>query len=211
MQPTTPIFTGMETTFRDTCALAMQCGHPFPSMLRLYRSVVGLTRVLMQARVNAGLDAGLSDELVALLEKIRDTVGLHFSCRDLPLDDAIRLQTITIALARTAHRARFGQVAHRRPRARPAPAEAVQTAAPEPVRRPLEIAAPDDDTLPDTPASLDLRTKVLNGDPVRDFMSRRFGPNDDVDAAYAEAQRQSAVLAKATAMADRQRLATGRA
>ena len=207
MQPTTPIFPGMEATFRDTCALALQCTHPFPAMLRLYRAVVGLTKTLMQARRDAGLDPALTNDLVALVEQARDTVGLHFSCLDLPLDDAFRLQTITIALARAAHRARCGQIPGRRSHANPI--EPKPPVEPKPIERPRAITPPLDVSVPDTPAPFDMRTKVLNGDPVRDFMSHRFSPNDDVEAAYNEAQRQSAILAKATAMAERQRLAAG--
>ncbi len=58
-----------------------------------------------------------------------------------------------------------------------------------PFVRPREVA-----TNPDgSPAgATDFATKVLNGDPMRDFLSRRFAPEDDVAAAWAEAQRLSA-------------------
>ena len=37
----------------------------------------------------------------------------------------------------------------------------------------------------------DFRAKILNGDPLRDWLSRRYGPGDN-----AEAVRQSAAIAE---------------
>ena len=52
-----------------------------------------------------------------------------------------------------------------------------------------------------TPRMPDFREKPLNGDAYRDFMSHRFGPNDDVEAAGAEAKRLSAAAAAEVEMA----------
>jgi hypothetical protein len=54
----TPSFQGMEDTLRDACERAMQLVFPLPTLLRHYRSVIGLTRALMQARVDVGLPPG---------------------------------------------------------------------------------------------------------------------------------------------------------
>ncbi len=88
----------------------MQLVFPLPTMLRLYRSVIGLTRALMQARMDVGLPPGLSDRLIALLENVRDTTGMHFPDRDMPIEDAIRLHAAIMKLAGIAHRARVGRL-----------------------------------------------------------------------------------------------------
>ena len=43
----------------------------------------------------------------------------------------------------------------------------------------------------------DPREKAPNGDPMRDFMSRRFGPEEDMEAAWETAVRESALLQEA--------------
>ena len=105
-----PSFKGMEDALRDACERAMQLVFPLPTMLRLYRSVIGLTRALMQARMDVGLPPGLSDRLIALLENVRDTTGMHFPDRDMPIEDAIRLHAAIVKLAGIAHRARVGRL-----------------------------------------------------------------------------------------------------
>ena len=100
----------MEDALQDACERAMQLVFPLPTMLRLYRSVIGLTRALMQARMDVGLPPGLSDRLIALLENVRDTTGMHFPDRDMPIEDAIRLHSAIVKLARIAHRARIGRL-----------------------------------------------------------------------------------------------------
>lgn len=122
-----PSFKGMEDTLRDACERAMQLVFPLPTMLRLYRSVIGLTRALMQARVDVGLPSGLSDELIARLDAVRDTTGLHFPDPEMPMEDAIRVHAAMMKLASIAHRARVGRltgtlVGWERPRGTAAPA-----------------------------------------------------------------------------------------
>jgi hypothetical protein len=102
----TPSFQGMEDALRDACERAMQLVFPLPTLLRLYRSVIGLTRALMQARVDVGLPPGLNEELVALLDSVRDTTGMHFPEPDMPMMDAIRVHQAMMALAKVAHLAR---------------------------------------------------------------------------------------------------------
>jgi hypothetical protein len=105
-----PSFKGMEDALRDACERAMQLVFPLPTMLRLYRSVVGLTRAVMQARKDVGLPPGLNDELIALLEKVRDTTGMHFPDPDRPMEDALCLHAAMMKLAAIAHRARAGRL-----------------------------------------------------------------------------------------------------
>jgi hypothetical protein len=191
MQPATPTFPGMEATLRDACERAMQCAFPLLTMLRLYRAVAGLTRALMQARADLCLPAGLSNELVALLEQVRDTVGLHFPDRDMPVNDALCLHTATMALARAAHRARVGRILGRLPRAEQTPAAPPKAPEREPTPRPSETMPLDPGADDDTPEALDLRVKRLNGDPRRDAMSQRYDPNDGLEGDYAKARRQN--------------------
>ena len=57
-------FSGMEAALHDACARA-RAGHavfPLVVMLKLYRSVASLARVLMRARIDAGLSHGLGDD-----------------------------------------------------------------------------------------------------------------------------------------------------
>ena len=205
MQPATPTFPGMEATLRDACERAMQLAFPLLTMLRLYRSVAGLTRALMQARADLGLPAGLSDELVALLEQVRDTVGMHFPDRDMPVPDALCLHTATMALARAAHRARVGRILGRLPRAEQTPAVPPKAPEREPTQRPLDLTPLDPEVDDDTPEALDPRVKRLNGDPWRDAMSQRYDPNDDLEGDYAKAQHLSATLARVAAPPTNQR------
>jgi hypothetical protein len=67
---------------------------------------------------------------------------------------------------------------------------------PKPFVRPREIL-PNPDGTAETAGSADGPVKVLNGDPVRDFMSRRFAPEDDMEGAWSDAQRQSTASADA--------------
>ena len=53
--------------------------------------------------------------------------------------------------------------------------------------------APLDDL--DTPRPVDFRVKISSGDPARDAMSRRYRPDEDIDAAFAQARQQSAEMA----------------
>ena len=108
--PETPEFKGMEDALRDACGRAMQLVFPLATMLRLYRSVAGLTRALMQARADLGLSPRLSDELVALLDTVRDTTGMHFPDPEMPVNDAIQVHRAMMGLARIAHRARVGRL-----------------------------------------------------------------------------------------------------
>jgi hypothetical protein len=50
-----------------------------------------------------------------------------------------------------------------------------------------------------TPRMPDFREKPLNGDPMRDFLSRRFDPSEDVEGAWEEAKKGSAALEAAEA------------
>ncbi len=81
-----------------------------------------------------------------------------------------------------------------------ATAEPIADATPTPFERPQEVSATGN---PATSGSVcpavraNLQAKVLNGDPVRDWMSRRFAPEDDIAAAYADATLRSAALAAA--------------
>ncbi len=142
-----PSFKGMEDTLRDACERAMQLVFPLPTMLRLYRSVVVLTRALIQARKDVGLPPGLNDELIALLEKVRDTTGMHFPDPGMPMEHALCLHAAMMKLAATAHRARAGrlfppQTMWERPRdtAEPAPEPPAEPekAAPNPTPSPWQ-------------------------------------------------------------------------
>jgi hypothetical protein len=119
-----------------------------------------------------------------------------------------------IADERTADRSRRGAVAmnrsmrdtikmlqQRRKKPNPTPEAKVETP-PRSQPKPLPFAqievSPDARPQPNpdgSPRMPDFREKPLNGDPYRDFLSRRFRPDDDVEAAGAEAKRQSAELA----------------
>ena len=106
-------------------------------------------------------------------------------------------------------------------RARPMPAQhpAEQALRPEDAPTPVEVGAPvaepaqtpmHPEDVP-TPAARvasagrpakqrrgwDPREKAPNGDPMRDFMSRRFGPEEDMEAAWETAVRESALLEEA--------------
>lgn len=186
MQPATPTFPGMEATLRDACERAMQLAFPLLTMLRLYRSVAGLTRALMQARADLGLPAGLSDELVALLEQVRDTVGMHFPDRDMPVPDALCLHTATMALARAAHRARVGRILGRLPRAEQTPAAPPKAPEREPTQRPLDLTPLDPEADDNTPEAPDPQVERLNG--------------DHLEGNYAKAQHLSATLARQAIM-----------
>jgi hypothetical protein len=119
--PETPEFKGMEDALRDACGRAMQLVFPLSTMLRLYRSVAGLTQALMQARADLGLSPRLSEELVALLDTVRDTTGMHFPDPGMPVNDAILVHRAMMALARIAHRARFGRLRGALPAQQPRP------------------------------------------------------------------------------------------
>lgn len=136
---------GMVATLHDACERAMRPSYPLPTMLRLYRNVVALTRALMRARVDAGRSAGLDDRTVAMLEAVRDSVDVYFPDRQMPVQDALLLQEATIRLARVAHRARIG-----RPLGRlPALVAATTAFESSPIAAPIpQAAAPNDDVAP---------------------------------------------------------------
>jgi hypothetical protein len=157
----TPSFHGMEATLHDACERAVQPLYRLPTMLRLYRNIVDLTRALMRARMDAGFSPGLGDGTVAMLESVRDSVDMHFPDRQMPVQDAMLLQEAAIKLARMAHRARVGRPMGRLPALVAAatvredsapeapPAEAPPTQAPVPPPAPQE----DDDPWADDPHS----------------------------------------------------------
>ena len=104
-------FSGMEAALHDACARA-RAGHavfPLVVMLKLYRSVASLARVLMRARIDAGLSHGLGDDLVALLDAARDAACAHFPDLQMPVMDALAIHRAVVALAGVAHRARAGR------------------------------------------------------------------------------------------------------
>ena len=133
---------GMVATLHDACERAMKPSYPLPTMLRLYRNIVALTRALMRARVDSGRSAGLDDRTVGMLVAVRDSVDVYFPDRQMPVQDALLLQEATVKLARVAHRARIGRPLGRLP--------ALVAAASEPESPPIaapvpQAAAPDDE------------------------------------------------------------------
>jgi hypothetical protein len=84
----------------------------------------------------------------------------------------------------------------RRKRAMEAVPTAPEPPEPKPFVRPREILPNPDGTAATAGPALG-PVKVLNGDPVRDFMSRRFAPEDDMEGAWSDAQRQSTASADA--------------
>jgi hypothetical protein len=84
----------------------------------------------------------------------------------------------------------------RRKRAMEAVPTAPEPPEPKPFVRPREILPNPDGTAATAGPALG-PVKVLNGDPVRDFMSRRFAPGDDMEGAWSNAQRESAETADA--------------
>ena len=114
------------------------------------------------------------------------------------LADRVRGQAA--ALGRTMRDAMKMIAQHRRQtEAAPKP-EPGQIKVLEPIPfEPLREVVPPDDPKSHTMQPADFRIKVLNGDPVRDWMSRRYAPGDDMEGAYAEAVRQSAAMDEADA------------
>ena len=102
-------FSAMEAALRDACARARHAIFPLIVMLKLYRSVASLARVLMRARIDAGRSHGLGDDLVALLDAIRDAACAHFPDPEMPVMDALAIHRAVVALAGVAHRARAGR------------------------------------------------------------------------------------------------------
>ena len=90
--------------------------------------------------------------------------------------------------ARTADRARGGAAAMARTMRNP-----MRTMA---QRRRQNEATPQPEQKP-KPAEIN----ILNGNPERDWMSRRYAPEDDAEGDYAEAVRQSATQAEAGGIA----------
>ena len=107
--PGTPDFSALEGALRDACTRARYAIFPLAVMLKLYRSVTSLTRALMLARADVGLPKGLSPELIALLDAVRDAACGGLPDPELPVMDAILVHRAVVALAGAAHRARGGR------------------------------------------------------------------------------------------------------
>ena len=179
MQPTTPSFQQMEDTLRDACERATQLVFPLLTMLRLYRSVVALTRELMQTRSDKGLSPALSPDQVALLEKVRDSVGFHFPDPNMPVSDALILHATMIKLSRIARRARLGQLTGRLPRAQRAEPTPPPEAPPKQPNTRAPMPAPPVRAFCEPPAAPGFRTKLLGTAAMRDR------PGDGLAAALA--------------------------
>ncbi len=107
--PGTPDFSALEGALRDACTRARYAIFPLAVMLKLYRSVTSLTRSLMLARVDARLPKGLSEELIALLDVVRDAACGALPDPEMPVMDAILVHRAIVALAGAAHQARGGR------------------------------------------------------------------------------------------------------
>ncbi len=129
-----PALQGIEAALHDACTRAMQPIFPLPTMLRLYRNVVGLTRAAMRARLDLGLPPGLNDGVLGLLEAVCQSIGHHFPDRDMPVQDAMLLHEAATKLAAVAHRARVGRPMGRLP--------ALVAAMPMPIEPPLVESPP---------------------------------------------------------------------
>ena len=155
----------MDAALRDACGRAQYAIFPLITMLKLYRSVVALSRALMRARIDAGESHDLGDELIALLDAARDAACAHFPDPDLPLMDAIAIHRAIVALAGVAHRARAGRRHERAveedtppaPIESLAPTESIQPGEPE---SPLSVWRSDHKTDRDQKAHELLRTVV---------------------------------------------------
>jgi hypothetical protein len=104
--PNAPDFTALEGALRDACTRAMIPTLPLAVMLKLYRSVAAVARALMRARVDAGLPRGLDEDLVAMLDAVRDAVCRLLPDPEMPTVDAILVYRAIVALSLAAHRAR---------------------------------------------------------------------------------------------------------
>ena len=208
--------TNLEALLRDTCRRAMGLGLSFTDQLRLYRSIVALAREVRLRTGGVPLDAAgeTLSTLLAAVSEHASALGLN---PELPLPDALVLQRLAVQLSRTSRRvgATDRQFPAQNPMHRdkpPAPAFPKQAALQdEPPARPearadigtqhplqRETEAPDGDSPHDdldTPRPVDFRVKILNGDPERDAMSRRYRPDEDIEAAFAEARQRSAAMA----------------
>ena len=107
---------------------------------------------------------------------------------------AAMARTMRDAMRTMAQRRRQTEAAPN-PERKPKPAE-IKILKPIPFERPREVLPPEDPKA-NTMQPADFRAKILNGDPERDWMSRRYAPEDDAEGDYAEAVRQSAAQAAA--------------
>ena len=165
----TPDFSGIEAALIDACTLARDTAYPLTVMLRLYRSVAGLARALMQARADAGLPLGLSPNLIALLDVVRETACEHVKSGGLPVMDSLLVYRAIESLATVAHRASHKPAAPRTARqATPTEAELVppppNTLAPEtlpPETFPKDPAAKREAPAQDVPSAAPVRPIVV--------------------------------------------------
>jgi hypothetical protein len=107
----------------------------------------------------------------------------------LPPKDAARMRTTTAMMARMSRDTLKALTALQRP---VAPKKKPEPVFEQEAEASFELIDPHADL--DTPRPVDFRVKIPNGDPARDFLSRRFGPDEDMEAAWQEASRQSAAL-----------------
>ena len=110
-------FPDLEAALCDACQRALLPGLTIATLLALYRSVVGLTRSLRQARQDVGLPASLFEDLRKHLDAVRDTASEYFLESDLQMNEAVRLHRALTALSRAAHLARVRPARVRRPKA----------------------------------------------------------------------------------------------
>ena len=140
----------MDAALRDACGRAQYAIFPLITMLKLYRSVVALSRALMRARIDAGESHDLGDELIALLDAARDAACAHFPDPGLPLMDAIAIHRAIVALAGVAHRARAGR-RHERAVEEDTPPAPIESLEPTEIIAPIEPGEPGE---PESPLSV---------------------------------------------------------
>ena len=140
----------MDAALRDACGRAQYAIFPLITMLKLYRSVVALSRALMRARIDAGESHDLGDELIALLDAARDAACAHFPDPDRPLMDAIAIHRAIVALAGVAHRARAGR-RHERAVEEDTPPVPIESLDPTEIIAPIESIQPGE---PESPLSV---------------------------------------------------------
>ena len=143
----------MDAALRDACGRAQYAIFPLITMLKLYRSVVALSRALMRARIDAGESHDLGDELIALLDAARDAACAHFPDPDLPLMDAIAIHRAIVALAGVAHRARAGR-RHERAVEEDTPPAPIESLAPTESIQPGEPGVAGEPGEPESPLSV---------------------------------------------------------
>ncbi len=93
---------GLEAALRDAAARAMKTEAPLLLALAFFRCVTGLARCLRVYRRDIGLSRGLSPDLIALLNAVRNSACRRLSDPALHEKTALRLSRAIDGLARAA-------------------------------------------------------------------------------------------------------------